>query len=104
MRALDNSHPKSVNEHATAAAAVHWRDRPFVMVKIASELTGCSPASVYRFEKEGALVFRRLGGRVLVEVKTLAALVDTAEPWKPTGRTDKATAERLRRARAAWTE
>lgn len=82
--------------------SVPWRERPLLPLQVAAEITGVSIASLYRFESEERLIFRRLGGRTLVETPSLVALVDAAEPWAASPLTNKAIAARTgKRATAA---
>jgi hypothetical protein len=70
-------------------------------MKAAAELCGVSIASLYRFSDEGRLVLRRLGGRTLVDTKSLIALIESAENWTPYDRGKEARAKRKEIARAA---
>lgn len=84
---------------ATAVAAlVPWHERPFVTIQLASEVSGVSPTSIYRFAGEGRLTLRRLAGRVLVETPGLVKLIESAEPWTPS---DQGKAARERRSEMA---
>jgi hypothetical protein len=78
-----------------------WRDRPMLQLKIASEIAGVSPASLYRFSDEGKLKLRELGGRTLVDTKSLIALIESAKDWTPKQRGGEARAARKTAARAA---
>lgn len=78
-----------------------WRDRPLHPMKTAAEIVGVSIASLYRFSDEGRLVLRRLGGRTLVDTKSLIELADSAEPWTANDRGKEARAKRKEIARAA---
>ncbi|MGY4414872.1 hypothetical protein ACVWW4_006608 [Bradyrhizobium sp. LB7.1] len=92
---------------ATASAAFSpreytpWRDRPLLQLKIAAEIAGVSPATLYRFADEGKLKLREFGGRTLVSTESLAALLDTAKDWTPRKRGEEARAARKTAARAA---
>ena len=66
-----------------SATYIPWRDRPHLQLKVASEIAGVSPASLYRFSDEGRLKLRELGGRTLVDTKSLIALIETAKDWTP---------------------
>lgn len=79
-----------------------WRERPLHSLQSASELAGVSVASLYRFEREGRLAFRRLGGRTLVETDGLVSLIESAEKWSPSDRAAIAVLSRSASARAAW--
>jgi hypothetical protein len=81
-----------------------WRERAFHTLPIASEISGVSVASLYRFADEGRLTFKRLAGRTLVETASLINLVDSAEVWVASTRAEKARGVRSERARAAWQE
>lgn len=83
---------------------VPWQQRPVLPLAVAAEISGVSPASLYRFASEGRLKFRRLAGRTLVETPSLMALVDAAESWTPSNRGSAARAQRQERARAGWAE
>lgn len=89
---------KSSQLHLASAAvtspATSWRDRPLLPLKLASEIVGVSPASLYRFADEGRLRFRQLAGRTLVDTKSLIALADGAVDWKPQSRGKEARAKR----------
>ncbi|WP_156041775.1 helix-turn-helix domain-containing protein [Bradyrhizobium sp. URHD0069] len=86
---------------ANPAPQTPWRERPLQPMKVAAELCGVSIASLYRFSDEGRLVLRRLGGRTLVETKSLIALIESAEDWTPYDRGKEARAKRKEIARAA---
>jgi hypothetical protein len=86
---------------AKPAPQTPWRDRPLHPMKSAAELCGVSIASLYRFSDEGRLVLRRLGGRTLVDTKSLIALIESAESWTPYDRGKEARAKRKEIARAA---
>ena len=86
------------------AKAESWRDRPLHPIQAAAQIAGLSTSSMYRFADEGKLELVRLGGRTLVKVDSLAALIDGAEPWTPSNRPAKACAARASRARAARLE
>lgn len=73
---------------------IPWRERPLLNLQDASKLLGVSTASIYRFEREGRLVFTRLAGRTLIETPSLIALVDSTEAWSPSGRPEKANRRR----------
>ena len=60
-----------------------WRERAFQTLQQASQITGVSVASVYRFAAEGRISFRRLAGRTLVDTASLIKLIDSAESWTP---------------------
>lgn len=67
-----------------------WRDRSLLQLKLASEVAGVSPATLYKFAGEGKLKLRELGGRTLVDVKSLIALIDSANDWKSRKRAEEA--------------
>lgn len=71
-----------------------WTERPLLTLKAAAEIIGISVASLYRFSDEGRLTFRRLGGRTLVDTKSLIALAEGAEEWTPNDRGKEARAKR----------
>jgi hypothetical protein len=81
-----------------------WRDRPLLTVQDAATVAGLSTASIYRFAGEGRINLVRLGGRTLVTVESLTALIATAEPWSPSARGSAARAARSERAQAARRE
>ncbi len=98
--------PRKVSaDHITPAfpvpAYTPWRERPLLPLKIASEIAGVSPASLYRFSDEGRLKLRELGGRTLVDTTSLIALIDTAKDWTPRPRGQEARAKRKEIARTA---
>jgi hypothetical protein len=85
----------------SVAGYTPWRDRPLLQLKTASEIAGVSPASLYRFSDEGKLKLRELGGRTLVDTKSLIALIETAKDWTPKKRGEEARAKRKEVARTA---
>ena len=93
--------PAVVALSAALPSMTSWRERPLLPLKLASEIVGVSVASLYNFVDQGRLRFRQLGGRTLVETKSLIALVDNAEEWKPSDRGKEARAKRKELARAA---
>lgn len=95
-------HTSSKNlQPASPVPQTPWRDRPLHTMKTAAELCGVSIASLYRFSDEGRLTLRRLGGRTLVDTKSLIALIESAENWTPYDRGKEARAKRKEIARAA---
>ncbi|MCP3417785.1 helix-turn-helix domain-containing protein [Bradyrhizobium brasilense] len=93
-----SSHNES-NLHPTGYTP--WRERPLLPLKVASEIAGVSPASLYRFSDEGKLKLRELGGRTLVDTQSLIALIETAKDWSPRKCGAEARAKRKDAARAA---
>jgi hypothetical protein len=75
--------PRQKVDPIDAAAYIPWRDRPLLPLKVASEVAGVSPASLYRFSDEGRLRLRELAGRTLVDTKSLILLLDSAAEWVP---------------------
>jgi hypothetical protein len=94
--------PAPTGTQRLKAGEPHWRDLPHHTMQAAGCISGISPASLYRFASEGRLLLKRLAGRTLVDTKSLIALVDSAEDWKPSSRTARAVEKRVKRARAAW--
>ena len=86
---------------AASTPQTPWRDRPLHPMKTAAEICGISIASLDRFSDEGRLTLRRLGGRTLVDTKSLIALVESAEKWTPYDRGKEAREKRKEIARAA---
>jgi hypothetical protein len=84
-----------------SATYIPWRDRPHLQLKVASEIAGVSPASLYRFSDEGRLKLRELGGRTLVDTKSLIALIESAKDWTPKNRGGEARKKRADVARIA---
>lgn len=66
-----------------AHKVIAWRDRPFVSVSEAAALLSVSRATLYRMRADRKLDFVKIGGRSLIRVSSLAALVDGAETWTP---------------------
>jgi hypothetical protein len=98
---MTKSSRSAEKQPAIAVPQTPWRERPLQTMKVAAELCGVSIASLYRFSDEGRLTLRRLGGRTLVETKSLIALVDSAAAWTPYDRGKEARAARKTAARAA---
>ena len=85
--------------------SIPWRERALITLPNASAVGGISISRLYEFEKEGRLRFRRLGGRTLLEVRSLIALIDSLPQWTPqTERTEAAVAARSARAKQQWKE
>ena len=83
--------------------SIPWRERALITLPNASAVGGISISRLYEFEKEGRLRFRRLGGRTLLEVRTLVELIDSLPQWTPqTERTEAAVAARSARAKQQW--
>jgi len=89
-----------VTPTVSAIAYTPWRERPLLPLKIASEVAGVSPASLYRFSDEGRLKLRELGGRTLVDTPSLIALIGTAKDWTPRPRGQEARDKRKEIARS----
>jgi len=94
--------PKAAINLRIPTADIPWQQIPHQTMQNAGRLAGLSPASLYRYAAEGRLKLRRLAGRTLVDTQSLIALIDSAEEWTPSSRTEKARATRVERARAAW--
>jgi hypothetical protein len=92
--------PRSISAPAVQPAPttgrphVPWRDCPLLPLRMAGEIAGISPASLYRFADIGKLKLRRLAGRTLVDTSSLIELLSTAEAWKATERGKEARAKR----------
>jgi hypothetical protein len=93
--------PQQNNHAVVFDAALSWEQTKLLPLKRAGEIAGLSPSSLYAFQKEGRLVFRRLGGRTLVVTDSLLKLVSEAEEWQPSQRGTAGRAKRIERARAA---
>ena len=78
-----------------------WQERSLLPLRMAGEIAGISPASIYRLADEGRISLRRLAGRTLVQTRSLVALLDQAEPWTANDRGKEARAKRKEIARAA---
>ncbi|MBR1124515.1 helix-turn-helix domain-containing protein [Bradyrhizobium lablabi] len=72
-----------------------------LQLKIAAEIAGVSPATLYRFADEGKLTLREFGGRTLVATESLILLLNTAKAWTPRRRGEQARARRKEIARAS---
>jgi hypothetical protein len=92
------------NTNAAEVAArpqTPWQERSLLPLRMAGEIAGISPASIYRLADEGRISLRRLAGRTLVQTKSLVALLDKAEPWTASSRGGEARAKRKIIAREA---
>jgi hypothetical protein len=78
-----------------------WRDRPFLQLKKAAEVVGVSVTTLYRFQNEGKLEFKNLGGRTLVNTQSLIALANSAPEWTAKDRGKEARAARKDYAKAS---
>lgn len=74
--------------------SIPWREKPFLPLKVASDIVGLSIGSLYKYEKDGALKFQILGGRTMVNTQSLIALVDAAVEYTPRNVAVKARAAR----------
>lgn len=90
-----------MSKQNTPAVDPFWRERPLHKVQDAAKIIGVSTASIYLLARKGDLELKRLAGRTVVTVESLAALIDSAEPWTPSGRATAANAARRGRAAAA---
>lgn len=81
--------------------SVPWRDRPHLVMKLAAEVSGISPAGLYKAAHEGRLTFIKSEGRTLVVTESLVALMGQAQPW--TAQSNRGAAARAKRAEAART-
>ena len=79
-----------------------WRERPLLNMRVASEIAGVSPASLYRLANMGQISLKKLAGRTMIETGSLIAVMESAEDWSPSDRPAKALAARGERARASW--
>lgn len=87
---------------AAAPSDIPWREREFLKINDAAAIAGVSPASLYNFEKQGRLEFRRFAGRTQVVAASLVALLEQAEPWTPSERGSASRAARKERAKRSW--
>jgi hypothetical protein len=94
--------PTQITAVSSLPAYTPWRDRPFLQMKAASEIVGVSVASLYKFSDIGRLKLRDLGGRTLVDTKSLIARIETASDWTPKNRGVAARAKRKEIARTAF--
>lgn len=78
----------------------NWREAPHLRLQHAALIAGVSPSALYALAHQGRLQFVKLLGRTLVDTKSLIALVETREPWRPGGRPQAAQAAREARAAA----
>jgi hypothetical protein len=81
---------------------VPWRERVFLPLPVAAEVSGLSVGSWYRFEREGRVNFRRLGGRTLIATPDVIAIVDSATPWTASNAGAAARARRAELSKANW--
>jgi hypothetical protein len=89
------------SQAASNEISTPWRERPFLPIKTAAEIAGLSSATLYRFETEGRLSFKRLAGRTFVDTASFATLLQSAEPWTPSKAGTAARAARATRAAQA---
>lgn len=94
---------KSIRDKAQSdvrvGPALPWRETAYLSMQIGGAVVGVSVTSMYRFAEEGKLKLRTLAGRTLIDTKSLIALIDGAEDWKPTNRGAEARAKRREIAR-----
>lgn len=85
-------------------SSLPWEQTKFLSLKRAGEICGVSASSLYAYQKDGRLAFKRFGGRTLVVTESLIALMKAAEEWQPSQRGSAGRAKRIERARAARQE
>ena len=78
-------YPASAEKAAERDSLVGWQDRALVPVRIAAPVIGLSTAAIYAFLHDGQLAGVNLGGRTLVKVESLKALLAGAPPFKSAG-------------------
>ena len=84
---------------AKVVETIPWRERPFLPVTRIAELFGCSTSQVYAMHRQGRLELFKFAGKTVAKTPEVIKLLDTGiGPWKPDGRTAKATAARQRTA------
>jgi hypothetical protein len=98
VRADDNLSKRNMPR----ANQISWRDCPLLPLDTASVVGGPSVASLYRFEAQGKLQFKRLAGRTFVVTRSLIELIDSAEDWSASDRGKAARQKRAETARANW--
>jgi hypothetical protein len=99
---LARENPKlQLTSAVTLAGSTPWRERAFLQLKAAAEISGVSVTTLYRFSDAGRLKLREFGGRTLVDTPSFVALIATAENWTPKNRGQEARAKRKEIARAA---
>jgi len=70
--------------------SIPWRERPFLSFRDVGGLLACHPNYVYALARAGKLeIVHVLPDASFKAVRTagVAALVDAAQPWTPSGRT-----------------
>ncbi len=88
-------HPRPIASPSSAlAGSTPWRERAFLSLKIAAEVSSVSIATLYRFSDAGRLKLRDFGGRTLVDTQSLIALINSAKDWTPRDRGSEARAKR----------
>ena len=75
MRTLQNVSANPDASNAVAARANCLADRLSLTLQHASEITGISIATLRRHEQAGRLRFLKVGGRTLVEARSLEAML-----------------------------
>src|SRR5690606_28530771 len=93
---------KQAADVAPANSDIHWTERRLLPLKLAAQIAGLSPATLYRLEAGGRVKFKRLGGRTLIETSSLIALIDGSENWTASDHGAAGRAKRAERAREAW--
>ena len=96
------SKPAIRDKQPISGTAIPWRERMRLPVNLAAQIAGVSPASLYKFESQGRLAFRRLGGRTVVVTESLIALIENDEAWAASERGSAARAKRSERSSQAW--
>ncbi|QDC01712.1 hypothetical protein [Mesorhizobium sp. 8] len=93
---------KQAVDVAPANSDVPWTERRLLPLKLAGQIAGLSPATLYRLEAGGRVKFKRLGGRTLVEVASLIVLIDGSEDWTASDHGAAGRAKRAERAAQGW--
>lgn len=84
---------------ASSNTSVPWHQRPHLRIKVAAEVAGVSPASIYRAAGEGKITLKRLAGCVVVDMPTFLRFVQDKQEWSPSNRGQAARAKRADLAR-----
>lgn len=80
---------------------ISWDALPHMQIALASEVTGLSPAKLYKLAADGRLKLFKLGGRTLAGTASVKALIASREDWTPSPRGAAARAKRAEVARTS---
>jgi AcrR family transcriptional regulator len=94
MKPVERSRARIARQHVLQDTTASWHEFPYQSIAKSAQILGCSPAQIYAHLKSKKLRASALGGKTLIETKSLLAFLERAKPWQPNRRRVAAANER----------